>query len=124
MKYIKRYLISILISLLLILSFAFLLNTLTYFNTIKEDYYRLFILMFLTISIFTGSYYLGNKTESKGYQKGIIFGLMISLLFAILTLLLKDTISSSSIIYYIIIVITSVIGSTIGINKKTTEIKQ
>ena len=124
MKYIKRYLISILISLFLIFSFAFLLNTLNYFNSIKEDYYRFFILVFLIISIFTGSYYLGSKTESKGYQKGIMFGLLISLLFIILTLLFKDTISSSSIIYYMIIIITAIIGSTIGINKKTTEINQ
>jgi putative membrane protein (TIGR04086 family) len=124
MKYIKRYLISILISLVLIFSFAFLLNTLNYFNSIKEDYYRFFILVFLIISIFTGSYYLGSKTENKGYQKGIIFGLLISLLFIILTLLFKDTISSSSIIYYIITIITAIIGSTIGINKKTTEINQ
>ena len=121
MNSIKRYLISSLISLLLVLGFSFLLNVLNYFNTLNSSIYKLLLLFFVIISIFTGSYYLGNKSENKGYQKGIILGVLISFIFIMLTVIFKNNLTYSSMIYYIIIVITSTIGSTIGINKKTTE---
>ena len=124
MKSIKRYLISTLIVMILMLGFAFILNTLNYFNVLNNSLYRLIILLFVITSTFTGSYYLGKKTEAKGYQKGIVFGVIIVTLFILLTLLFKNTFTASSIIYYIIIIITSTIGSTIGINKKTTETNQ
>ena len=124
MKNIKRYIISTFISLLLFFGFAFLLNTLNYFNVLNNTCYKSLLLIFMIISAFAGSYYLGNQTEEKGYQKGLIFGALISLIFLVLSALLKNSITISSVIYYIIIIITSTIGSTIGINKKTTETNQ
>lgn len=124
MSNIKRYLISIGISLGLILVFSLFLNILNYFDLLNKGMYKAILVSFLVISIFIGSYNLGNNSKEKGYLNGIYFGLIISVLFIIFSLLFKENITISSFIYYLIIVITSSIGGTIGINKKTTEINQ
>ncbi len=124
MEYIKRYMISISISFILVLVFCFLLNVLNYFDVLNKSFYKGLLILFLVISIFIGSYNLGYKSENKGYLNGIIFGFVISVLFIVLSLVLKSDLSLSSAIYYLIIVITSSIGGTIGINKKITETNQ
>lgn len=122
MSNIKRYLISIALSLGLILVFALFLNILNYFDLLNKGMYKAVLVLFLVISIFVGSYNLGNNSKEKGYLNGIYFGIIISILFIILSLLFKENISISSFIYYLIIVITSSIGGTIGINKKLLKL--
>ena len=73
----------------------------------------------LYITIFYISYNLGRNKEKNGYIEGIIFGLIVSFIFFLLKLLFKDKIELFNIIYFISITIISVIGSIIGINRKT-----
>lgn len=124
MKTIKNYLISVGISLLLVLLFAFILNVLNYFDVLNKSFYKVFLILFSVISIFVGSYSTGYNSNKKGYLNGFVFGIFISLIFIILSLLFKADLSVSSFIYYLIIVITSLVGGAVGINKKTAEVAQ
>lgn len=124
METLKKYIISIAISIGLILIFALFLNILNYFDILNKNLYKGILVLFLVISIASGSYNLGYNSKEKGYLNGIYFGIAISTLFIILSVLFKENVTISSFIYYLIIVITSTIGSTIGINKRTTEDNQ
>lgn len=117
----NKYFTSTGISILLIIVFSFLLNILNYFDILNSSVYKGILLLFLVISIISGSYYLGYKSDNKGYLNGIYFGVIISLLFIIISLIFKEKVTVSSFIYYLIIIIISSIGGTIGINNKTSE---
>jgi len=114
-----KYITSISITFLLILSFAFITAVSAYFDLFNNAIYKGILLLFLVISIFSGSYYLGYNSNDKGYLRGLIFGMIISIIFLIINIV-SNSLNASSFIYFFIIIITSLIGGTIGINKKTT----
>lgn len=65
------------------------------------------------------SFYNGKSSDKKGYLSGLI----LSLIFIIIMFLLNGFMNGfllrlSTIIYYIILIVVSIIGGTIGINKK------
>ena len=116
-KYGKRLLwttISLLISLIFI-------NTLYFFNFISTNTYKILEIIILLINIFISSYILGKSTPKKGFLEGIKFSLIIISIFIIITLLIKEPLKLKLLIYYLIILITSILGSTIGINKKNEK---
>lgn len=123
MNGIKKYLMSMGITLLLIIVFSFILTVFNYFDVLSSNLYKTILLLFLVVSVISGSYYLGYNSDSKGYLNGIVFGILISFVFILLSLVLKEKFVMSTIIYYLIVIITSSIGGTIGINKRTTENK-
>jgi putative membrane protein (TIGR04086 family) len=116
-----KYVISICITFLLLLLFSFILAILVYFEVLTNNSYKILLLLFLVISVFSGSYYLGFNSLDKGYLNGLICGIIICVLFSAFSLIFKSSLNFSSIIYYFVIIITSLIGGTIGINKKTTK---
>lgn len=119
---IKKYFISLGITLGLTIAFAFFVNILNYFDLLSMNTYKVIIVLTTAVSTGVGSYILGKKTDRKGYLEGIKFGIILILLMWIISLLAFDqSFSISSIIYYLIFVITSSIGSMFGINKKTTD---
>ena len=116
-----KYIISACITLLLLFIFSFILATLTYFELLNNNSYKIILLLFLVISVLSGSYYLGYNSLDKGYLNGLLYGVIICTLFSALSLIFNSSLSFSSFIYYFVIIITSLIGGTIGINKKTTD---
>ena len=115
---IKKYLISLSISICLIIILAFFINILNYFDLLNNNIYKILLVITSIFSVSIGSYILGTKTDNKGYLNGLIYGIIIALLFIIISLIFNNNLSVSSFIYYLIIVITSSISSSIGINKK------
>ena len=113
-KYGKR-LLWMIISLLLSLVF---INTLYYFNFITTNTYKILEIIIFIINIFISTYILGKNTSKKGYLEGIKYSLIIISLFIVLTLLINEPFKLKILIYYLIIIITSILGSTMGINKK------
>lgn len=72
-----------------------------------------------SISVFVGAYLLGKEANKKGYLEGIKYGLIITILFWILSFLAFDeSFKISNLLYYLVILITSSIGSMFGINRK------
>ena len=118
MNIVKKYLISLGISMGFILILVFFLNILNYFDVLSNSIYKGFLVLFSMFSVVVGSYILGTKTDNKGYLNGLVYGLVIVILFIIISLFDGHDLNLSSFIYYLIIVITSTIGGSVGINKK------
>ncbi len=122
METIKNYLISIGITIGLVLSFAFCINALNYFDLLSQNVYKIILIFLAALSTFVGAFILGKKSNKKGYLVGIKFGVITALLFFIISFLAFDEgIEVSGLIYYLILVITSSVGSMFGINKKSSE---
>lgn len=119
MKYLKKYIITYLITSLEI-SISCLFLTILYYFDIIADYYFPFLLLLSTIlCLFFNSFLLGKSCSKKGYFEGLKLGSCFSI-----TLLTISIITSKFtwklLLYYFIIIITSILGSIIGINKKKT----
>ena len=109
LKYFSILLISIIIPI-------FILTIFNYFEIIKNtDVLKLIITL---ISIFINSFFLGKNSKSKGYIEGLKFGIIYIIFITLFNLILVNEFSLKIIIYYLLILITSMVGSTIGINKK------
>ena len=124
METIKKYFISLGITLGLMIILAFIINVLNYFDILNKGTYKGLLILSSVMSSAIGGYIIGNKSNSKGYIKGIVFGIVIIALFIIIALLTNNSFSIASFIYYLIIIITSSIAGAVGINKKTTETNQ
>ncbi len=96
---------------------TFLTTILNYFNLINNNVIKILKLIIPIISIFIASYKLGNNSKQKGYLEGIKIGITIISIF-IIAIILLDKISIKSLLYYIILLLTSILSSTLGINRK------
>lgn len=122
MEKIKKYSISVGITIGLILTFSFFINLLNYFDLLNNGVYKIILIISSAICVFSGSYILGKKGEDKGYLEGIKFGIIMIIIFYIVSVLSFDyKISLSNLIYYLVIFMISLVGAIFGINKKTNE---
>ena len=94
----------------------FITTLLYYFNLINNNVIKYLKIITLILSTFIGGFKIGKLSNSKGYIKGIILGLIIVFIFFIVSLFTKSF-KVTLIIYYLIIIITTALGSIIGINK-------
>lgn len=111
-KYIKS-LIIFLTSIVIIPLF------LTIFNLLKLKTNRIIIIIIGAILMFVLGLILGKKSESKGYLQGLLLSVITILMLVILSLIFKFPLNINTLIYYIILTITTILGSMLGINKKT-----
>lgn len=109
LKYFSILLISIIIPI-------FILTIFNYFEIINNT--NILKLIITLISIFINSFFLGKNSKSKGYIEGLKFGIIFIIFITLFNLILVNKFSLKIIIYYLLILITSMVGSTIGINKK------
>ena len=109
LKYFSILLISIIIPI-------FILTIFNYFEIINNT--NILKLIITLISILINSFYLGKNSKSKGYIEGLKFGIIFIIFITLFNLILVNEFSLKITIYYLLILITSMVGSTIGINKK------
>ena len=111
-KYLKVLAIPLITSLILslFLSIGNLLN-------IKTS--NIVILIFMVIAMLISGFILGKQTNKRGLVNGLILGFITSLLFFIISLIFKNTYQINTILYYMILTVSSIVGSVIGIQKKT-----
>ena len=114
---IKKYLKAFLYFLVPFIVLLLISTILYYFDIISINLMKYLKLIIILISIFIGGFKIGNSSNKKGYQKGLIFGGIIVFIFLLISLI-TNNIKLSSIIYYLLILITSTIGSMIGMLKK------
>ena len=114
---IKKYLISLLNFFIPFIILLFIFTLLYYFDIISNNIMKYFKFIILILTILYSSYKLGKESEKKGYQKGLIFGSMIIVLFMIISLI-TNSFKITNIIYYLVILIISTIGSMLGVLKK------
>ena len=119
--FIIKYLKSILYIFISIILFSIIIGTFSYFNILSNNLVNVFEIIAIIISMFIGGIYLGKNSNKKGFLEGIKIGLItVVLLFLFNFLGFGNSISLSSIIYYIIILGVAILGSIIGINKKSS----
>lgn len=120
MKNIKTYLKYFLISLIFMFIGLLLISTLYYFDIISSNFIGYIRILYMMILFFIMSYSLGKHTEKNGYLAGIIFGFLNIFFFIILgVLFFREDLKLRLILYDIILLFISVLGSMIGINKKS-----
>lgn len=120
--FIIKYLKSLLYILASTLILSFIVGTLNYFNIIGTNTTKIFELISLVISIALGGIYLGKNSTKKGYLEGLKIGLVVIVLLFIFAYLAFDkSFSLSTLIFYLIILISAVLGSILGINKKSSK---
>lgn len=72
----------------------------------------------MTIVMFISGYLLSNTIAKKKYLHGLLFGLLLSILFFIISLFFKVSYSFNVLIYYIVLSLSSMIGSMFQSIKK------
>ena len=117
--FIIKYLKSLLYILASTLILSFIVGTLNYFNIIGTNTTKIFELISLVISIALGGIYLGKNSTKKGYLEGLKIAIVLLFIFAYLAF--DKSFSLSTLIYYLIILISAVLGSILGINKKSSK---
>lgn len=118
MNYLKQISKSLLYTFSSLFISIILITILNYFNIINLSILNILKIIIIIISIFIGSFKLGKTSKSKGYLEGLKYGLIFSLLLVIVNLIFYKVFKLKTLIYYIIIIFTSILASTIGINKK------
>lgn len=112
----KKYLISYIYLISIIILSTILLSIINYFSNYTGTIIKIFIPITAT---FISTIILGKKTTTKAYLEGLKFT-SIYLVIMLITnyLILNNTFNIKSLIFYILILFTGTIGSMLGINIK------
>lgn len=116
---IKKYLIPILYTLMIILIGSFLSSVLYYFNITSDKINNILLYLISIVGIFTGSIFFSKEIKYKGIINGLIYfvGWFTIMLLSSL-IIFKITFKINSLIYYSVILIFSMLGGIIGKNLK------
>ena len=117
MNYLKRLGKVILFTLLSIIIFGLLLNTLYYFDIISNNIYNIMKMIIVLTTLFINALILGKNTDKYGILEGLKLGAIFILIMIIIKIITNSTFDIRTFIYSIIIILTTSIGSIIGINK-------
>lgn len=121
MKYLKEYGL-LLGKFLLFLLGGSLLTSVFYYYLMSQEIVMLFSVIYVGLMCFFFSYSSGKKVAQKGFLEGLKIGTLFSfILFLISMLLSRFQITCLQFIYYFILTVISIVGATIGINKKNIK---
>ena len=111
----KVYLKDIMYVIGTILIGVFILTFFNYFNIISDKVMNILkMILILGTFIFSG-FYLSKRSKKRGFLEGIKIGLIISVLYLLITLLgFNSSFEWRNIIYYLILIVSSMTGGIIG----------
>jgi len=92
---------------------------LTIFNLLKLKTNRIMIIIIGAILMFILGIVMGRKSISKGYLNGLLLSVISILILLIVSLIFRFPLNINTLIYYIILILATIVGSMLGINKKT-----
>lgn len=119
MKYLKKLGFSFLYIIGTLLISTFIITFLNYFNIISDKVISIFKILIPIISLFIGGFYIGKRSNNKGYLEGLKLGSLFSIFLLIFNFLaLSNSFKLKYLLFYIIIITSSILGSMIGINRK------
>lgn len=118
LKSMKRLMLAVLKGVLFFVLGASLFSTCFYLFTVNEAYISIArnALMLLT-AFFTGLF-ASQRESSKGYLRGFFAGLVLVILFTVVSKISGGGNFISSVITYSLMLIIAIIGGMIGINAK------
>lgn len=117
MNNLKKYMIALGYTLGIIAIFTFIISILNYFELINDTVFNILKLVIPIVSSIVGGFLIGKTTERHGYQNGIKFGGILSLISLVIDLIFFK-LSFNILIFFAIIIISSMFGAMIGINRK------
>lgn len=117
LKNIKKYIVSLGYTLGIILLFTFFASILSYYKLINDVVLSILELVIPIISTIVGGFFVGIKSEERGYKSGIIFGVLYTILNFIFALIFS-CFKFKLVLFYLIIITSAMFGSMIGINKR------
>lgn len=118
MKYVKEY------GMLLLKFLGFLMGgsvvlSLFYYLLLPSKVTNIFMFSYMTIVFLVFGYARGKKIENRGFIEGLKIGFLFLILLLFFNLIIYQTeFKIIRIIYYMVLVFASVVGATIGINRK------
>lgn len=122
MNYLKNIGISMLYIIGFILVLTLLSTALNYFNIIGKNTITVLKIIIPIISLFIGGYYIGKKSNKKGWLEGLKLSLIFSVILIIFNYLgFDNSFEIKNILHYLIIIISCIFGSMIGISKNPKE---
>jgi putative membrane protein (TIGR04086 family) len=117
MKYLKKLGFSFLYTIACLFIITFITTILNYFNIISDNVISIFKILIPVISLFIGGFYIGKKSNNKGYLEGLKFGLIFCTFLLIFNFLaFSISFKLKYLLFYLIIIISSILGSMVGIN--------
>lgn len=120
MDKIKKYLIALGYTLGIILLFTIILSVLNYFNLLNNTIIDIIKLVIPILATIAGGFFVGRNSDRKGYRSGLKFGGVFCALSFLFTIIFSK-LTINNFIYYLVILAAAMLGSIIGINKKTTS---
>ena len=122
MNYLKKLGFSLLYIISSIFILTILITLLSYFNILSNSVTSIFKILILVTSVIIGGYYIGKRSNKKGYIEGLKLGTIFSILLIIFNYLaFNNSFKVKYILFYLIIIVSSILGSMIGINKRAKK---
>ncbi len=121
MNYLKKIGKSLLYTFSTILIGILIITVFNYLNVFSIKLVSISKIFILVLAIFVGSFLLGIKSDKKGYLEGIKYGIIVSMILAILNMIIYHNFELKDLILYTIIIICSCLGSMVGITKHKDE---
>lgn len=119
MKYLKNLSMSFLYIISSILVLTFITTILSYFNILNDEVTSIIKIIIPIISMLIGGFYIGKRSNKKGFLEGLKLGLIFSSILIIFNYLAFDnSFKFKYTLFYLILLISSILGSMIGINRK------
>ncbi len=119
MKYLKNLGMSFIYIISTILIFTFIISILNYFNIFNDKVTSIFKIIIPITAMLIGGFYIGKRSNKKGFLEGIKLGGIFSIFLIIFNYLAFDnSFKIKYLLFYLILIITCILGSMIGINRK------
>lgn len=119
MKYLKNLGFSFIYIISSLLILTFFITILSYLNIMGDKVISIFKIIIPIISLLIGGFYIGKRSNKKGFIEGIKLGLIFSIILIIFNFLaLNNSFKLKYLLFYLILIISSTLGSMIGINRK------
>lgn len=114
----KKYINPLLYSLIILFGLTFIITLLNYIGLLSGLPLKILKIMIPIISYFILGFMIGKISDKKGWLNGLEFGLILTFILLVVSLLFKNKMNIFLILYYLFLTVISAIGSILGINRK------
>lgn len=118
MKYFKKILKALIITIFSILILTLIMTSLNYFNIISGKVMIISKIIIPLVSLAIGGFILGKGANKNGWLEGLKLGLIITFLIIIGNLIFSQSLTIKDLIFYLLLLFSSMFGSMFGINMK------
>ncbi len=118
MKYVKVYGMTILKFLGFLIGGSIVISLL-YYLLFPTKFVNVLTFLYMALVFFTFGFKTGKKTENRGFLAGLKIGFLLLAVLLLFNLVFYQTgFSLIRVIYYMVLLFASVVGATLGINRK------